>query len=120
MKRTIREFGECPNCRGRKLIANHKSNGNVDFVDCRLCDDDGQIIIKETIEESDDMKEFIEKKCGWELCEGKEQECDKCGDSGIITKIIPGKYEWMQRGIECIPCSCSDFGWKVMSRDNEF
>ena len=37
---------------------------------CILCKGTGIISLK-TIEESDDMKEFIEKKCGWELVEGK-------------------------------------------------
>jgi len=48
---------------------------------CILCKGTGKITLVETIEESDDMKEFIEKKCGWELVEPqwlKKRSC-MCG-----------------------------------------
>ena len=65
MKKTTREFIDCKECRG---------TGNITAnTDCFYCKGTGLKLFKETIEESDDMKEFIEKKCGWELVEGKER-----------------------------------------------
>jgi hypothetical protein len=45
---------------------------------CILCKGTGKITLVETIEESDDMKEFIEKKCGWELVEKKKEDDCVC------------------------------------------
>jgi RecJ-like exonuclease len=86
MKKTTREFGECKKCNGQGC-----QKGAL--VVCNWCSGRGRTLIKETIEESDekikdwrddsfcplfkksmesdDMKEFIEKKCGWELVEGE-------------------------------------------------
>ena len=67
MKRTIREyFKACESCNSTGEIA-------LGFEEqirvCNVCDGSGRINVEETIEESDDMKEFIEKKCGWVLME---------------------------------------------------
>lgn len=62
MKKTTREE-VCWLCKQFKQI----------IQSCSLCHGKGIISLKETIEESDDMREFIEKKLGWELVEGKER-----------------------------------------------
>lgn len=70
MKRTIsRKFDFCRRCDGR-------ASNSTGSEKCIVCKGEGKILLEETIEEieeSDDMKEFIEKKCGWELVEGKER-----------------------------------------------
>ena len=63
MKRTIREFGECRGCDGKGAV-----HGEITV--CNVCRGSGREIIKETIEESDDMKEFIENKLGWKYESG--------------------------------------------------
>lgn len=67
MKRTIREFKPCQLCEGSGILENSKE-APVQISQVCICNE-GKFLIKETIEESDDMKEFIEKKCGWELVE---------------------------------------------------
>lgn len=67
MKKTTREFGECQTCKGM----DHNSPSS--FIQCPTCKGTRRMVVKITIEESDDMKEFIEKKLGWKLEEGKAQ-----------------------------------------------
>jgi len=67
MKRTIREYYiGCKNCNATGHIS---MNNEGDSYICKVCEGNGRKLIKEIIEESDDMKEFVEKKLGWELCE---------------------------------------------------
>ena len=80
MKKTTREFGVCPRCNGDKV------DPKPEILTCIICNGRGRILIKETIEESDDMKEFIEKKCGWELVEARKN-LDKT--LGMQTPFIP-------------------------------
>lgn len=69
MKKTIRELGVCTNCKGYpRLVTNEDFNKNPELY-CTPCKGTGRIVNKIIIEESDDMKEFIEKKCGWVLVE---------------------------------------------------
>lgn len=129
MKKTTREyFKACSECKGRKLLVNLKDNGNIDCINCQVCEGTGKVLIKETIEDSDeivdgvnkfikenpveagviakkmaeglreagkrhvdDMKEFIEKKCGWELCEGEEKQisCVPKSFFGTIQCVCP-------------------------------
>lgn len=89
MKKTTREFIDCKECRG---------TGNITAnTDCFYCKGTGLKLFKETIEESDDMKEFIEKKCGWELCEGIKHN----NNSGLFTGIHP--YKDAHPPVECNP-----------------
>lgn len=78
MKRTIsRKFDFCRRCDGR-------ASNSTGSEKCIVCKGEGKILLEETIEEieeSDDMKEFIEK-CGWELVEPqllKKRSC-MCGN----------------------------------------
>ncbi len=87
MKKTTREFGECIKCKGNGFIA--KTLNSLGGQICGLCQGNGGMLIKETIEESDDMKEFIEKKCGWELCEGKKERL-LSRDEGCVEALKNG------------------------------
>lgn len=95
MKRTTREFGVCIKCKGDGFSEVSFFKGELKKLDCKLCNGTGGILIKETIEESDDMKEFIEKKCGWELCEGIKHN----NNSGLFTGIHP--YKDAHPPVEC-------------------
>jgi len=87
MKKTIREFGVCPRCNGAGILMKNHANGSTN-ENCFVCNNQGKIVIKETIEESDDMKEFIEKKCGWELVEPlRIKNGFGCGGSVSIMRI---------------------------------
>lgn len=111
MKRTTREFGECVNCKGKGYVVREIEECNEEtrkvkevtnlFIpvpaikQCNTCNGSGETLIKETIEETDDMKEFIEKKCGWELCEGIKHN----NNSGLFTGIYP--YKDAHPPVEC-------------------
>lgn len=70
MKKTTREFGVCWNCKGKGGRPTKPTDeSDVNWILCEICHGKKHILIKETVEESDDMKEFIEKKCGWVLME---------------------------------------------------
>lgn len=91
MKKTTREFIDCKECNGRGWFL--EKAFPVDQVrcssKCQYCNGEGRILIKETIQESDDMKEFIEKKCGWEWVEPKvcKEKHAHCGEYN------PGLYK---------------------------